>query len=169
MTDGRRSELGPERDNLAAISDMEARGLDERSRGERLSDAVSNLASTPEFAISHVIFFAAWILTQSGAVPLLPQFDPYPFTFLTLVVSLEAIFLSVFVLISQHRLTRQAEQRSHLDLQINMLAEQESTSALRLLYAIARHLDVSDLPDEESLAADTSVSDLIRGVRNVTD
>lgn len=119
---------------------METRGLDERSHGERLGDVISNVASTPAFAVGHVIFFSAWILTQTGVVPLLPVFDPFPFTFLTFVVSLEAIFLSIFVLISQNRMIRQSDRRSHLDLQINLLAEQESTHALKMLHAIAEHL-----------------------------
>jgi uncharacterized membrane protein len=148
---------------------MEERGLKERSHGELLSDAISNVASTPAFAVGHVIFFAAWILTQTETLPLLPVFDPFPFTFLTFVVSLEAIFLSIFVLISQNRMIRQADRRSHLDLQINLLAEQESTSALRLLFAIAEHLEVPDLPAEESLAGDTSIRGLIEGVEAVAE
>jgi uncharacterized membrane protein len=96
-------------------------------------------------------------------------FDPFPFTFLTFVVSLEAIFLSIFVLISQSHMIRQTERRNHLDLQINLLAEQESTHALQLLHAIAAHLEVPDLEVEESLTTDTSIRDLIRGVKEVAD
>jgi uncharacterized membrane protein len=127
---------------------METKGLEARSFAERFSDAISNVASTPSFAVGHAVFFAAWVLSQSGVVPWFPVFDPFPFTFLTFVVSLEAIFLSIFVLISQGRMTRQADLRSHLDLQVNLLAEQESTSALKILRSIAEHLDVHDLPDE---------------------
>jgi uncharacterized membrane protein len=60
---------------------------------------------------------------------------------------LEAIFLSIFVLLSQNRLTRQAEKRAHLDLQVNLLAEQESTIALQLLQRICEHLGIGDLPN----------------------
>jgi uncharacterized membrane protein len=148
---------------------MEERGAKERSNGERLGDAVSSVASTTGFAVGHVFFFGAWIITQSGALPVLPVFDPFPFTFLTFVVSLEAIFLSIFVLISQSHMIRQTERRNHLDLQINLLAEQESTHALQLLHAIAAHLEVPDLEVEESLTTDTSIRDLIRGVKEVAD
>lgn len=148
---------------------MEAAGLRRRSGGEKFSDAVSAVASTPGFAIAHVVFFAAWVLTQSGAIPGMPVFDPYPFTFLTFVVSLEAIFLSIFVLISQNRMTRQADLRSHLDLQVNLLAEQESTSALKMLHLIARHLEIPDLPPEESLAAETSIRGLIESLPEVAE
>lgn len=159
----------PRNENLRAISEMEESGLEERSAAERFSDLISNLASTPAFALWHLLFFAAWILTQSGALPVLPIFDPFPFTFLTFVVSLEAIFLSIFVLISQGRMTRQAERRSHLDLQVNLLAEQESTNALQLLRSIAMHLGVADVPEDEALEAQTSIRDLIRDVEKVTD
>ena len=127
------------------------------------------MASTPTFALGHLLFFAAWIATQTGFIPVLPIFDPFPFTFLTFVVSLEAIFLSIFVLISQGRMTLQAERRSHLDLQVNLLAEQESTNALRLLHAIAEHLNVADLPAEEALEAPTSIRGLINDLDKVTD
>ena len=159
----------PEQENLRVISEMEDKGLAERSVAERFSDTISNLASTPRFAVGHVVFFAAWIVTQSGLVPGFPVFDPFPFTFLTFVVSLEAIFLSIFVLISQGRMTLQADRRSHLDLQVNLLAEQESTNALQLLRAVAEHLGVGDVPTQEALEAPTSIHDLIDGVEKVTD
>ena len=69
-------------------------------------------------------------------------FDPFPYTFLTLVVSLEAIFLSIFILISQNQETQLTERRKHLDLQINLLAEQENTKMLQLLIAISEKVGV---------------------------
>jgi uncharacterized membrane protein len=75
--------------------------------------------------------------------------DPFPFTFLTFVVSLEAIFLSTFILISQNHEERIARRRNHLDLQINLLAEQENSQMLKMLAAIQRHLQI----DDESNAA----------------
>jgi len=72
----------------------------------------------------------------------LPQairFDPYPFQFLTFVISLEAIFLSTFILISQNRQNRMSELRNHLDLQINLLSEQENSKMLAMLEALLRH------------------------------
>lgn len=159
----------PQDKNISDVGAMEVRGLQERSRGEHISDVISGLASTPAFALAHVFFFAGWLVSQTGMVSLVPIFDPFPFTFLTLVVSLEAIFLSIFVLISQRRMTRQTDLLSHLDLQVNLLAEQESTKALELLYAIAEHLGVPDLPSDQALAADTSVRGLIEGIREGED
>jgi uncharacterized membrane protein len=84
------------------------------------------------------------------------------FAFLTLVVSLEAIFLSLAVLVSQNRLTRQADRRAHLDLQINLLAEQESTRTVELLHRIADHLGLREAyADEEELARPTDIREVI--------
>jgi uncharacterized membrane protein len=99
------------------------------------------------FGLAHLAWFGTWIVVNGGVLPGFEPFDPYPFSFLTLVVSLEAIFLSIFVLLSQNRLTRQAEKRAHLDLQVNLLAEQESTIALQLLQRICEHLGIGDLPN----------------------
>ncbi len=90
----------------------------------------------------HVIWFAFWILANLSLIPGIAPFDPFPFQLLTMTVSLEAIFLSLFVLASQNRLTHEADMRSNLDLQIDLLAEREMTAVLRLLQDIARHLDV---------------------------
>ena len=157
----------PQDKNISDVGAMEVRGLHDRSRGEHISDAISGLASTPAFALAHVYFFAGWLVTQTGMVPLVPIFDPFPFTFLTLVVSLEAIFLSLFVLISQTRMTRQTDLLSHLDLQVNLLTEQESTKTLKLLYAIAKHLEIPDLPSDQTLSADTSVQGLIEDIGSI--
>jgi uncharacterized membrane protein len=155
--------------NISAIGDMEGQALLDRSRGERISEVISGLASTSAFALAHLVFFIIWLVSQSGFLPGIPVFDPFPFTFLTLVVSLEAIFLTIFVLISQTRLTRQTDLRSHLDLQVNLLAEQESTKTLKVLYAIAEHLKVPDLPSDEELGSETSVRKLIEGISGATE
>jgi uncharacterized membrane protein len=95
--------------------------------------------------------------------------DPFPFSFLTLVVSLEAIFLSIFVLISQNTLTRLSERRAQLDLQINMLAEQESTRTVALLERIAEQLGVPVRaePSERELAAPTDIRDVVSTLDSV--
>ena len=101
------------------------------------------------FAIVHVFLFVTWILVNTGKLPLVTPFDPFPFNFLTLVVSLEAIFLSLFVLMSQNRMVRQADKRAHLDLQVDLLAEQELTALLHMLKAVCAKLEVEvSIPDE---------------------
>jgi len=91
----------------------------------------------------------------SGITP----FDPFPFSLLTSIVSLEAIFLTLFVLASQNRLTRETDKRAHLDLQVNLLAEQEMTVVLRMLKELCEHFNLTA----------TARSEIFRGLIRQTD
>jgi len=113
------------------------------------------------FVYVHIVWFGVWIVVNNTtSVP----FDPYPFTFLTLVVSLEAIFLSTFILISQNHDTELAERRNHLDLQINLLAEQENTKILELLQAIAGKVGVQCDPDIDALLEPVEPKKLVKQI-----
>jgi uncharacterized membrane protein len=125
-------------ENVEAIKAWEQATLEKRSHVEQLSDWIANTIASGPSILAHVLWFGAWIALNSGLSSHL-VFDPFPFPFLTMVVSLEAIFLSLFVLASQNRLSRQADKRSHLDLQVNLLAEREMTAVLQLLQDIASH------------------------------
>ena len=137
-------------ENIEAIKSWERAAVHHRSRLEQLSDAITRVASSGPVLLFHVGWFAFWILANVNLLPGVSAFDAFPFPLLTMIVSLEAIFLSLFVLESQNRLTAQADKRSNLDLQIDLLAEREMTVVLRLLQDIARHLDVpvSVTPDQ---------------------
>jgi uncharacterized membrane protein len=124
--------------NVRAVARLEREALHERTPADRVSDALTRATGSAPFVIAHAIGFTAWILLNIGGVPHVTPFDPYPFSFLTLVVSLEAIFLSVFVLMSQNRMTRQADKRAHLDLQIDLLAERELTVMLHMLRGLCQ-------------------------------
>lgn len=128
--------------NVRQIARLEEQQLHARSASERLAGAVTRAAGTAVFAVAHIVWFASWILINSGRVEGIKPFDLYPFNLLTMIVSLEAIFLSIWILISQNQMTRQADRRAHLDLQVNLLAEQESTATLRAVHGIAQHLGV---------------------------
>jgi uncharacterized membrane protein len=121
--------------NVRAMRKLEELALKQRSFADRVAAAVANLCGSMAFVWVHVALFGAWLLFN--LLPGLPHFDPYPFTFLTLCVSLEAIFLSSFILIAQNYEMRVTERRSQLDLQINLLAEQENTKMLQMLERIA--------------------------------
>jgi uncharacterized membrane protein len=128
-------------EDLQVIKNWEDANLASRSRAEQFSDWIAiTIASGPSL-LFHLAWFAAWVLVNAGVFPRL-VFDPFPFSFLTMTVSLEAIFLALFVLASQNRLSRQADKRSHLDLQVNLLAEREMTAVLQLLEDIATHFKV---------------------------
>jgi uncharacterized membrane protein len=107
------------------------------------------------FVWVHVAWFGGWVVLN--VIPGIRHIDPFPFTFLTLVVSLEAIFLSTFILISQNHDMKISERRNHLDLQINLLSEQENTRMIEMLTAIAAKMgcEIPHRHEVESLRAET--------------
>lgn len=115
------------------IQSFEGRLGGNKTRSENIADYFSNLFGSVKFLFLSLILFAVWILWNLGWIPGLPIFDPFPFNLLTMAVSLEAIFLSLFVLMSQNREMKIDKLRSEVDLQINMIAEQEITKILSLL------------------------------------
>jgi uncharacterized membrane protein len=152
-------------ENVQAIKRWERAALRARSKADQVSDWIACTAGSGSVLVLHVVWFGAWVTLNAGGVRGMPPFDPFPFPFLTMTVSLEAIFLALFVLASQNRLSRQADKRSHLDLQIDLLAEREMTAVLQLLQDIARHLDVQTTVTPEQLR------DLMKktNVRRLTD
>jgi uncharacterized membrane protein len=135
--------------NVDAIMRLEQDAIEERSPAEHLADKVTKAAGSTPFVIFHILWFGGWILVNVGLIPGVASFDPFPFSFLTLVVSLEAIFLTLLVLMSQNRMTKEADKRAHLDLQLNILAEQEATMILRMVQRISRHLGLEEETDAE--------------------
>jgi len=136
--------------NVDKVSQLEESARQQRTSTDRIAEAIANFCGSMTFVWVHVVWFGGWILLN--VIPGVPHFDEFPFTFLTLVVSLEAIFLSTFILISQNLETRISERRSHLDLQLNMLSEQENTKMIAILLAIAEKVG-ADLSHDPHLAA----------------
>jgi len=131
------------RQNIAAISEMQRKDVATRKPQERISDTITRFSGSTVFVLIHIVWFGLWILLNVNLinVPRVSEFDPFPFGLLTMIVSLEAIFLSTFVLISQNRMSALSEKRAELDLQVNMLAEQKAAKTLELLEHIAQQLD----------------------------
>ena len=138
-------------ENVQAIKRWERGILLARSKAEQISDWIACTAGSGPVLALHVVWFGIWVGLNVGTVRGLRPFDPFPFPFLTMTVSLEASFLALFVLASQNRLARQTDKRSHLDLQIDLLAEREMTAVLQLLQDIARHLDAQTTVTPEQL------------------
>jgi uncharacterized membrane protein len=132
------------RRNIELVSRMEEKFLRDRRFGEHIADAIGTFSGTVTFVVIHVLFYTLWILVNVRIVPRIPPFDPYPFMLLSTVVSLEAIFLSTFVLMKQNRMSKRADSRAHLDLQINLLAEKEMTMVLQMLHLIGTRVGVRD-------------------------
>lgn len=116
---------------------------------DRLADWFTESFGTVGFFGFNILFFTLWILMNSGLIPGVSVFDPFPYGLLTMVMSVEAIFLSIIVLISQNRASETADLREELDLQINVRAEQEITRILNMLDAIHDHLGLNPEDDEE--------------------
>jgi uncharacterized membrane protein len=132
----------PTQFNIAAIAKLEEEALDRRTATERQSDAIVRFIGSIKFLALHLILVVIWSTVNLGLIPNVKGFDPFPFGILALLVSSESVFLTIFVLISQNRMARQAERRSHLDLQVGMLAEQELTMMLQMLQKLCQHAGV---------------------------
>ncbi len=123
----------------------------ERNLQDRIADAFTSVSGRNVFAYVHVVWFGVWILLNTGRMGVHP-FDPFPYGLLTMIVSLEAIFLSTFVLISQNRLSKETEHLADLDLHIGLLAEHELTRVLQMLDAIQDKMGIEN--HEKSELAD---------------
>jgi uncharacterized membrane protein len=154
------------RHNLSLVNELQARAAQERSLAVRLSDVITRALGTLACVLIHLLVFGFWFLANSGALPGVEPFDPFPFGILTLIVSSEGVLLAIFVLISQNRMAREADRRAHLDLQVNLLTEQTATKILQILDRMlaAMHLppEVQKDPDAATLAEPTDVSALMR-------
>ena len=141
---------------LAQVVDRNIRALlvrrreDEgsRSRRERIADAITRFTGSMTFVYLHLCVFGLWIAINLGWVPFVPRFDQ-SFVILAMVASVEAIFLSTFVLISQNRMAALADKRAELDLQISLLAEHEITRVITLVTAMAERMGISEAHDPE--------------------
>lgn len=150
--------------NVRTIAELEKAAQAHQTKASLIADRITRFCGSMPFVWVHVVWFTVWIVGNT-VLPWKP-IDPYPFSFLTLVVSLEAIFLSTFIMISENRQERMDTRRSHLDLQINLLAEQENTKMLKLLEAMAKKLgvDPSDDPDVEVLEQATRPEKLVEQI-----
>ncbi len=137
--------------NIRTIIRLRQKADRERSVHERIADGVTWCSGRMGFVYVHVVWFGLWILLNTGRAGV-SVFDPFPYGLLTMIVSLEAIFLSTVVLISQSRLSGEIERRADLDLHIGLLTEHELTRVLQMLDAIQRKMGIDD--DEASELAD---------------
>ena len=147
---------------MAEVVDRNIRALIERRQAEddakrfdeRLADHITRFAGSMRFVWLHLVLFGAWILANTGWLPL-PRFDP-TLVLLAMFASVEAIFLSTFVLISQNRMAALADKRADLDLQISLLAEHEITRVMTLVTEMAHRMGVEEAhnPELSELAED---------------
>src|SRR3989338_3872384 len=127
---------------------FEAQALKHRSFFTQISDDLTNTFGSSWFLFLNISFFATWIVVNVEIIPTLPPFDPFPFGLLTMAVSLEAIVLSVVILVSQNRQSYISSLREELHLQINLRAEEEITKTLKLLVEIRKKMGITEKDPE---------------------
>jgi CRP/FNR family cyclic AMP-dependent transcriptional regulator len=122
---GRRLRVSAERLRHTASRNVNVEAEDRRTTVQKAADWIADFSGSIPFLLLHVAFFAAWILLNVPRIPGAPMFDPFPYGLLTMVVSLEAIILSVFVLLSQNRQVAKERIRSDIEYEVNIKAEME--------------------------------------------
>ncbi len=133
--------------NISALLDHRKRENANKTREEKIADSITRFTGSMLFVYIHLALFAAWILWNLGLFGLKP-FDP-SFVVLAMFASVEAIFLSTFVLISQNRMNEQADKRAELDLQVSLLSEHEITRLITLVTAMAKKMNIEEADDAE--------------------
>ena len=154
--------------NIRTIIHLRTKAARERGLQSRLADVVTSFSGRMVFVYVHIVWFGVWILINTGRFGL-PAFDPFPYGLLTMIVSLEAIFLSTFVLISQNRIGEETERRADLDLHIGLLTEYELTRVLQMLDAIQDKIGVVDHANSElaDLEMETRPEDVLAEIHRL--
>jgi len=154
--------------NIRTIIHLRTKTASERGLQDRIADVITSVSGRMIFAYVHIVWFGIWILLNTGRFGV-RIFDPFPYGLLTMVVSLEAIFLSTFVLISQNRLSAESDRRADLDLQIGLLTEHELTRVLQMLDAIQDKLGVVDHKNSElaDLEMETRPEDVLAEIHRI--
>jgi uncharacterized membrane protein len=158
------------RRNVERIQALEREEHGKATTADRVADAIANFVGSIAFAWVTVVLIGGWVVGNL-LVPPDDRIDSFPYPLLTLVLSIEAIFLAIFILMSQNRAAHVSEKRSHLDLQLNLLSEQENTKMLLMLEDIAKavgHRTPSD-PEVQVLEQATEPEALSRQIDRATD
>jgi uncharacterized membrane protein len=154
--------------NIRTIIHLRTKAARERSLQGRIADAITSFSGRMIFAYVHIVWFGIWILLNTGRFGV-RVFDPFPYGLLTMAVSLEAIFLSTFVLISQNRMGAETKRRADLDLHIGLLTEHELTRVLQMLDAIQDKMGIVDHHESElaDLEMETKPEDVLAEIERL--
>lgn len=139
--------------NIRKIIQVRLKASRDQSLQDRIANRMTTFSGSMDFFYVHIVWFVVWILLNTGHLGIVP-FDPYPYGFLTMVVSLEAIFLATFVLISQNLLAKEAARLTDLGLQTSLLTEHELTRVLQMLRAIQTKIGIANDADSDLADAD---------------
>ena len=156
--------------NVKRIAGLEEAEHAKATPGERVADAIAAFTGSMWFVWISVALIGGWVVINL-VLPQGKRLDPFPFPLLTLMLSVEAIFLSAFVLMTQNRMARDADRHAQLDLQISLLTEHELTRVLRVLTSLAAHLDVKEAhdPSNAELAAEVDPTAVLDAIERESD
>jgi uncharacterized membrane protein len=156
------------RRNIERLTNLRRAMEGARDRPTRIADAVTGFTGSMRSVLFHGLLFGGWIVVNLGLLPGIRPFDPFPFVMLAMIASVEAIFLSTFVLISQNRAAEVSSRRDELDVQISLLAEHEVTRVIQMLDLVMDHLGVtrSRPTDLEALKQDVSAEQIVREIEH---
>lgn len=153
----------PVADNIRTIADLERQMAQKATLSQRVGERISRFIANMTFVATHATVMLTWIV-WNWMGPQALRFDPYPYGLLTFIVSLEGVLITIFVLMAQNRMSRQTDQRDQLNLQIDMLAEQEMTTVLKMLRRMSDQLGIAPASADEAraqkLEAETNVYEL---------
>ena len=138
-------------ENIDAIIEAEQAANRRRSRSEAIYETVGGSIGTLSFVAFQLIGTILWVVINAGLIAPVHPFDPFPFPILNQTVALEAVLMTAFVLMKQKRMSKLADRRAHLGLQINLLTERETTKIIGMLLEIGKRFDIQHkVLDEES-------------------
>ena len=155
--------------NIEKVVQLEEEDERHRSFGDRFPEMIGSFAGSVAFVTCELAFVGLWAVANSDVIPGLPVFDPFPYSLLSGVLGLEGVLLTVFVLIRQNRMNLLADRRSHLDLQLSLLAEKETTKIIQMLERMSRQMGMEhQVADKESkeLGEATAVESLARELKD---
>jgi len=157
--------------NIRALLEVRQQFERRKSRQDRIADSITAFTGSLTFVYLHALWFGGWIVLNLGWIPGVKPFDPFPFVMLAMVASVEAIFLSTFVLISQNRMAALADKRADLDLQINLLAEHEITRLIGMMDAVVQHfgIEAAHDPEVEQLKRDVAPERVLQEIEDSED
>jgi uncharacterized membrane protein len=156
-------------EHVDLIAKHEQEFLAQRTRSERIGDSIASFAGALTFVVLHIVVFAAWVAVNTLHILPIRHFDPAPYSLLGTFLALEAILLASFILMRQTRMSRRADERDHLMLQILLLAEKEITAVVRMDRQIAGSMGLQKVAKDkeiEQLSQHTSVEDVAQTIKD---
>jgi uncharacterized membrane protein len=156
-------------EHIDLIAKHEQDFLVRRTPAERLGDSIAGIAGSLSFVCIHLFLFAGWIIMNTFSVAHIRHFDPKPFSLLGTLVALEAILLASIILMRQSRMSRRAEERDHLMLQILLLTEREITAVLGMERQVAGRVGLKKIANDreiEQLSQHTSIDDVAQTIKD---